>query len=250
MTLFNTALASIFGLLVGSFLGMLIPRLHHGHGGIVFGRSRCPHCKQTLRARDLIPLFSYLWLHGKCRHCREKIECWYPLTELSSALSFGLLYFETQNWTLWAWMAVYFFVLLFIFFYDLRYKEIHDAVMLPGIVLAFIASAFIGDPISSLIGAGLAAGFFALQFFISKGQWIGSGDIRIGAFMGLMLAWPLTLIGLLSSYILGSLISLLLLATKKATLKASVPLGPFLVLGTLLSYFWGDELLDLYFSIL
>ncbi len=250
MTSLYTLFAGFFGLIFGSFLSMLMPRLHDEEKGIFMGRSHCPHCKKELRARDLIPLFSYLWLRGHCSACKEKISFWYPATELVTGLSFALLYFQVQNPTLFLWLAPHFLVLIFIFFYDLRYKEIHDAVMLPAIVFALIASFSIGDAVSSLIGAAVAVSFFGLQYLLSRGRWIGSGDLRIGAFMGLLLGWPMTLIGLLSGYVIGSAISLILLATKNATPKTAVPLGPFLVLGTLLAFFFGDTLLDLYLQLL
>ena len=250
MTPFYSVLAGIFGLFFGSFLSMLIPRLHTGEKGIFFGRSHCPHCKTDLKAHDLIPLVSYLWLKGHCRQCKEKISFWYPVTELTTALTFGLLFFYVQSWTLFTWYALHFLVLLFIFFYDLRYKEIHDGVMLPSIVFAFIASVAIGNPLSSLLGAAVAVSFFGLQYLLSRGRWIGSGDLRIGAFMGLLLAWPMTLTALLASYIIGSLVSLLLLASKNATPKTAVPLGPFLLLGTMLTFFFGDFLVDFYLKLL
>lgn len=250
MILWNAVLCFIGGLLVGSFLSMLIPRLHFEEKGIVSGRSHCANCKKTLRARDLIPLFSYLWLRGKCQACKKTISFWYPVTELVSALLFAALYLQVQNWELFMWLAPHFFVLLFIFFYDLRYQEIHDAVMLPAIVFAFIATFWIGDVRSGLIGAAVGVVFFGLQYLVSRGKWIGSGDLRIGAFMGFMLAWPMTLLAIMVSYVIGSIVSLYLLATKAATAKTAIPLGPFLVAGTVLAFFFGDPILELYLSIL
>lgn len=250
MTPLFTVAAALFGLIMGSFLNMLIPRLHTGQGGILFGRSRCPHCKHNLQAQDLIPLLSFLWLKGKCRHCRVRIEFWYPLTEITLAVLFAVLYLQVQDLRLWLWLAPHFFVLTYIFFHDVRYKEIHDSVMIPGIIFAALAAFSIGNPVGAFIGAAVAGAFFALQYFISRGRWIGSGDIRIGLFIGFFLGWPMTLIALLLSYLAGSLISIVLLLRGKAALKTAVPLGPFLVLGTLLSFFWGDPILNFYYHLL
>lgn len=239
----------VLGLIVGSFLSMLIPRLHEDKKGIVAGRSECPHCHHTLGVLDLVPLLSYLALRGRCRYCKTPIAAWYPLTELATALLFGSLFLQTGSWAQFLWLAPLFAVLVFIFFYDLRYKEIHDAVMAPGIVYALFVAYNTGNLQSSLIGAGIAAGFFGLQYLLSKGKWIGSGDLRIGAFMGAMLGWQNTLLALFLSYILGSIIGIVLLATKKASGETAVPLGPFLVLGTLLSFFWGTQILEFYFSL-
>jgi prepilin signal peptidase PulO-like enzyme (type II secretory pathway) len=239
----------ILGLIVGSFLSMLIPRLHEDKKGIVAGRSECPHCHHTLGVLDLIPLLSYLALRGRCRYCKKPITAWYPLTELATALLFGSLFLSTADWANFLWLAPLFAVLVFIFFYDLRYKEIHDAVMAPGIVYALFLAWQMGHLQDSLLGAAIPVIFFGLQYLLSRGRWIGSGDLRIGAFMGAMLGWEATLLALLLSYVLGSVIGIVLLVTKKADGQTAVPLGPFLVLGTLLSFFWGDQLLAFYLSL-
>ncbi|MFA6024533.1 MAG: prepilin peptidase [Candidatus Gracilibacteria bacterium] len=226
---------------------MLIPRLHKGETGIVKGRSHCPNCKTVLRPQDLVPLLSFLALRGRCKSCKKPISWWYPLTELSSGLLLALLYFQVQNWELFAFLVPNFFVLLFIFFYDLRYKEIHDAIMLPAILYAFVANFWIGDIQSAAFGGAIGIGFFGLQYLISRGRWLGSGDIRIGAFMGFMLGWPFTPLAIFMAYILGSTVGIFLLLSKKANGKTAVPLGPFLAAGTVLAFFLGDPILDLYF---
>ena len=241
--------AAILGLVIGSFLNMLIPRLHQGEKGIFFGRSHCTECKKQLKGLELIPLISYLWLRGKCRHCKKHISLWYPATEIITALTFGILTLITPDLQTWLWQTGMFIILLFILFYDLRYKEIHDGVMIPGIVFAALASFFIGDFVDSLIGGVIGFTFFALQYVISRGRAIGAGDMRIGAFMGLMLGWHLTIVALVVSYIFGSIISLILLGTKKATGKTAIPLGPFLVFGTVIAFFYGNKILEWYLMI-
>jgi prepilin signal peptidase PulO-like enzyme (type II secretory pathway) len=241
--------ALLLGLIAGSFLSMLISRLHTGEKGIFFGRSMCPKCKHVLSPAELIPLFSYLFLRGKCSSCKKKISLWYPATEAGTALLFLLLALSSDNLYQFLLLAPTFLVLSFTFFYDLRYKEIHDAVLLPGILWAFLAALITGTTIPAIIGALIAAGFFALQYFLSGGRWIGSGDIRIGALMGLLLGWEKTLLALFLSYLIGSIISLYLLATRKASASTQVPLGPFLVAGTVIAFCLGDKLINLYFSV-
>lgn len=241
--------AGVLGLIVGSFLNMLIPRLHENTGGILNGRSQCQKCKIRLGALELIPVLSYLGLRGRCRKCKKAISFWYPLIELVTALSFIALTLYTTDLITWIFQLLLFSVLLFILFYDLRYKEIHDAVMLPGIAVAFIYSVLSGFPTSALIGGAIGFSFFALQYFASKGRWIGSGDLRIGAFMGLMLGWPSTLVALMTSYIIGSFTGILLLLSGKADRKTALPLGPFLVLGTLIAFFWGTELWSWFWTV-
>ncbi len=249
MTAYFLIIAAGLGLIMGSFLSMLIPRLHNDEKGIVKGRSHCFHCKKTLSVSELIPLVSYLIQGGKCKHCRKSIPAWYPIIELTTAITFVVLFFEFLDPTLWLINIFYFSVLLFILFYDLRYKEIHDAVMLPAIVVALILSIFTGNVVSSMIGGGIGFGFFALQYFASQGRWIGAGDMRIGAFIGLMLGWQLTLLALMLSYIFGSLISIALLVSGKADRKTAIPLGPFIVVGTMLAFFFGEKLIWLYLNL-
>lgn len=249
MILYYFFVAAIFGLMIGSFLNMLIPRLHKGQGGIFFGRSHCTSCGKQLRISELVPLVSYFWLKGKCFHCKKHISLWYPATEFVSALVFASLTLYASSFTMWVWYAFLFTVLLFILFYDLRYKEIHDGVMIPSILIAFIGTCFLGDPIDSLIGGVIGFSFFYLQYLVSRGKWIGAGDMRIGIFMGLMLGWNLTLIALVLSYIFGSLISIFLLLSKKASRKTAIPLGPFLVVGTAVAFFYGQRILEWYLLI-
>lgn len=246
MIFFLFAMSMVLGLIVGSFLSMLIPRLHNDEKGIVFGRSHCSRCKHVLTAWELIPLVSYLVQGGKCKKCKKSIGAVYPLTELATAITFGALFAHTMYWPEFLIYSILFSILIFIFIYDLRYKEIHDAVMLPGIFLAFAASFVVGDPINSLIGAAIGVGFFGIQWLISRGQWVGSGDMRIGAFMGFMLGWEKMILALIFAYILGSIIGVALLASKKADRKTALPLGPFLVTGTVVAFFWGQNLIEWY----
>lgn len=238
------------GLIFGSFLSMLSPRLHNGEKGIVKGRSHCANCKHVLGAAELIPLFSYLFQRGRCRHCKKSISAWYPASELTVlAMSVGLSFFfpDFKEW-LFAFPLV--FVLAFIFIYDLRYQEIHEAVLFPGIAYALVWGCFTYGWQSTLLAMGIGGVFFGAQFLLSKGRWLGSGDIEIGLFMGALLGWPNILIGLFSSYLLGSLIGIGLLVTQKAKGGTAVPLGPFLVIGSVLSFVWGEKLLSLYFNAL
>lgn len=247
MIAFNLILTLVLGLIVGSFLSMLIPRLHYEEKGIFFGRSHCSNCKKTLAARDLIPLFSFLINGGKCRFCKKKVSIFYPSIELTTALTFVALCVAHTNLVHFVISAFFFTILIFIFFYDLRFQEIHDGVMLPAILIAAVLVYFFGDIYSSLIAAAIAVFFFGGQYVISKGKWIGIGDLRIGIFMGLMLGWQKLLIAIFIAYILGSIIGLSLIALKKAGAKTAVPLGPFLVIGAAIAYFFGDQLIRQYY---
>ena len=138
----------------------------------------------------------------------------------------------------------------FVFIYDLRYQEIHEAVLLPGIVYAAIWACMMLGWQSTLLAMAIGGAFFGIQYVVSKGRWLGSGDIEIGLFMGAVLGWPQILLGIFSSYLLGSVIGIVLLLTKKAHQNSAIPLGPFLMIGTVLSFVWGEKLLSLYLNAL
>lgn len=236
----------ILGLIAGSFLGMLIPRLHFNEKGIFFGRSKCPNCNKKLKAIDLIPLVSFIALRGKCRSCKKEIAIWYPIIEASTSLMFFASAIFIKDFKTLLLTLPLLLVVIFIFFYDLRYKEIHDAVMIPGIIWGIIVSVVTGTLASSLIGALIGLAFFGAQYLISKGKWIGSGDIIIGIFMGITLGLANTIIAIMAGYLLGSIIGIFLLITKRADKKTTVPLGPFLAIGTIIAYTAGEKIINFY----
>ncbi len=244
------------GIAFGSFLTMLIPRIHEKEGGILFGRSKCFACKKKLQIRDLIPVLSYLWTRGKCRQCDKKVSAFYPIIELTTGTVFGLTYWlfpftDVSGMPLTMFYLLMSLILIFTFFYDLRYLEISDWVLIPGTMIALIATEFDATPnlLSALIGMGIGTSFFLVQIVISKGRWVGGGDIRIGAFMGALLGWQMTLAALVISYIIGSLVSIPLLISGDKKLDGKVPLGPFLVTGTFVVLFWGEQITDWYLNL-
>lgn len=244
------AIVLLVGLVLGSFLTVLIPRLHEGKEGILLGRSRCPSCDQVLHPLDLIPVLSYVFRLGRCGHCKTRISAWYPSIEVASALTSWVVYISFQDLGVWLYTFPIFFALLFIFFFDLRYQEIHDLIVIPAVLYTLVLQVILGNGVDSLMGATLGFIFFGGQYVISGGRWIGSGDMRIGALMGALLGWKLTLLAILVSYILGSLMALPLLLSGHLSRKSKLPLGPFLVLGTLVAFFYGTEILNFYHSLL
>jgi prepilin signal peptidase PulO-like enzyme (type II secretory pathway) len=247
--LFFAGLTFILGLILGSFLNVLIPRLHFEEKGIISGRSHCPKCEHELQWFDLIPLLSFASTGGKCRYCKTKVSWWYPSVEFTTGFMFMLLSLHHPDPITWVSQAFFFYILLFIFFMDLRYSEIHDLILIPAIAIALIGSFLNPEPLNLLIGGGIGFSFFAFQYLISKGVWVGAGDMRIGAFMGLLLGWKHTLIALFIAYLIGSTIGIILLSTKKANAQTAIPLGPFLVIGTTIAYFFGSPILTWFLNL-
>lgn len=252
------------GLLLGSFLNVIILRLKSGEK-IALGRSHCPHCGQTLAAYELVPLLSFILQKGRCRHCQKKISWQYPLVEFFTGGLFVLITytlvgglnpldaFYSYKIDLW-WLRDLFFVsvLIVIFVYDLKYYLILDKVTLPAIVIAWLFNWWWGFSFWGILFAVLLGfGFFAIQFFLSRGRWLGGGDLRLGALMGAMLAdWRLMIVALFLAYVIGAVASLFLLALKKKKLKSEVPFGVFLAIAAFIALGWGNEIVLWYQNLL
>lgn len=271
MTLSFTILSFILGAIIGSFLSVIIYRVRHNKKGISTGRSICTHCNKQLKVRYMLPLFSWLILRGKCGYCNKKISSHYFLLELMTGLLFVVAFLKWNFLVItpstitpeitnlnFDWFALKMYllhVLIFsffslIFFYDLLYKEVPDRFSLTSAAIAFSGNIVLGLQTipSMLIGAALLGGFFLLQFIISKGKWIGGGDIRLGILMGFLLGYKLGILALILAYAVGSLVSISLLVQKKVKGKTEIAFGPFLIIGSLIAIFYGPLIIDWYFS--
>lgn len=253
-----TFLLFIFGLFMGSFFGVVVSRLHSGEKGIFTGRSHCDHCNYTLTAMDLVPVFSWVFLGGKCRKCRKKISWEHPLLELLTGLVWASVGFFVPMGTspaLIAWTLFVVTVLWVIAVYDFKFMEIPDQISLPTIVVllfislgaTFCSSALpIPHLANALAGAAIPLGFFGLQIALSyvlKRDLVGGGDLRLGALMGIVLGWQITILALFLAYIIGALFAPLIIYAQKKHWKSEVPFGPFLALATYIALFWGTTLL-------
>ena len=242
------ALVVIFGAAAGSFLNVVVWRLHTGHS-IVRPRSFCPNCKTPLRWYDNIPLLSFILLTGRCRYCHKPISWFYPFGEGLTALLFLALYLRFGLTPQAAVFAFFSSFLVVLFIYDLRYYIIPDEISLSGIGVAVLLQWYLGAALQSLLLAGIiAAGFFGLQYIFSGGRWIGGGDIRLGALMGAMLGWPQVLVALFLAYLLGSVIGVSLVLGGRKQWSSKVPFGTFLTAATFVSFLYGPEILNWYLS--
>ena len=242
------------GAIFGSFFSAGIYRLRNKKAGFFFGRSICPKCKKKLLARDLVPIISFLLLQGKCRFCHKKIAASYFYLEILSVLAFGMLaFFGSSDLPQLIWSLVFVLVLIFLGIYDFLFFEIPDVISLPAIILALFSSFFVFTPLNfleSVIGCMIGGGFFLALVLLSNGRWMGGGDIRLGFLMGILVGWPNILTALFLAYILGSVISIILLIGNKKHLTDKVPFGTFLSLATFITMLYGDWLVAWYWSIL
>ncbi|MBI1866460.1 MAG: prepilin peptidase, partial [Candidatus Staskawiczbacteria bacterium] len=194
----------IFGLIIGSFLNCVIYRLEKEQS-FLKGRSFCPHCKYNLIWRDLIPVFSFLFLGGKCRYCHKKISIQYPLVELAAGIMFVLIFnlkfeifnqFEILQFPYLINLFFLFYIagsLIIIFVYDLKRYIILDKVLFPAIAIVFLYQLIFSFRFLNFnpLWAGLGAcAFFLFIFLVSGGRWMGFGDVKLAFFMGLFLGYP------------------------------------------------------------
>ncbi len=251
MTAFFITLALAFGLSLGSFANALVYRVHRG--ATLWGRSMCVSCHATLRNIDLLPVVSFLLLKGKCRDCQAPISLQYPLVEGAMALLFVLLFLfraplATGDWGLLARDLAAVFACVIIFLYDALYMEIPDVFSLPAIVLVFLLNSIfhLVPLLSMLIGLVVGGGIFLFQYLASRGRWVGGGDIRLGAFLGVLAGFPTVLVTLFMAYILGSAVALPLLLTKRAQLHTAIPFGMFLTVAGVATLFVGPIIVGWY----
>jgi len=242
---------TVLGTILGSFSSMLIHRLHFDESGILFGRSKCPKCQSVLRWFNLIPIFSWIKQKGKCYFCKEKIPKKYPTIEIVFGVLFGLFAERFFGTTLIIPMLISLFVLMILFFYDLWYMEVDERIVLPAILLAICWSFFRELNFQEyLIGGAVGFFFYSIQYTLSKGAWVGAGDMRLGALLGFLLGWKMLLLCLFVAYILGSLIGLWLVLFKNYGRKSALPMGAFLMPSGILFLYRGNELLSFYLQFL
>jgi len=257
MTMIIYLFIFIFGLIIGSFLNCVIFRIEKNEK-FLFSRSYCPNCKHQLNWRDLIPIFSFLFLKGKCRYCKKKISIQYPLVEIFTGILFVLfvLFFEIRFPIIDIREIGFLIIIPFlvvIFVYDLKHFIIPDKVIYPAIVIALIYNLQRCDLLgrSHLLFSALgAAAFFGAIVLISRGKWMGIGDIKLAFLMGLVLGFPNILAALFLAFFLGAIIGIGLIIFNRKTLKSEVPFGPFLVTGTLAALFWGEAIINWYLNLI
>lgn len=253
-----TLFGFFLGLLFGSFCAALIYRLRAGVS-IAKGRSVCPNCHIQLAWYHNIPVVSFVFLRGKCASCNQTISWRYPLIELLFGLLVGFVFWFHQSALvenpLFFRDVVIVCILAFIFLYDLLYQEIWDfsTWYVAGVLFVFhvippfvFSDSYVPSVGSMLIGSLIAGGFFAVQFFVSRGRWIGQGDIGLGVLMGVLLGWEKTLAALFLAYIIGALVGVWLLLTKQKEKGSEIAFGTFLSVASVVMLFYGDVLIDFY----
>jgi len=246
-----TIAAGVFGLLIGSFLNVVIHRLPRGQS-IVRGRSMCPKCKQTVRAYDNVPVISWIVLRGKCRACGWKIPGRYPLVELlTGAAAAGAMWASGPTLTA-LWVFAFLAIMIAITFIDWEHQIIPDPLSLGGTVLGWIGAVvclpitLVQSLVGSIVGAGLILAIALLYKAARKVDGMGGGDVKLMAMIGAFLGWQMVFAVLFVAAFAGSVYGIILLRKRGADGKTAVAFGSFLAPAAILMWFAGERLLSLY----
>ncbi len=261
----------ILGLSIGSFLNVLIDRIPNDESPFK-GRSYCDKCKKTLKWYDSIPLISYLYLKGRCRYCRSHISFYYPLVEIVTGVMFVIAFayvyglqstdyslpFSTFNSQLSIFIYSLFILSSFIviFFTDLKYGIIPDKIVYSSTVISFLYLIPFGFAqgelntkyliLGSLLSGLGAFGFFLALFLITKGKGMGFGDVKLAFLIGIILGFPKIIVAFYLAFLTGALVGSILIIWGKKKLKGgTIPFGPFLIIGAVLSLFFGEKIIHL-----
>jgi leader peptidase (prepilin peptidase)/N-methyltransferase len=252
-----TIVFALLGLAVGSFLNVCIDRLPQNKS-IAYPPSHCEACQHKLSAKDLIPVFSYLRLHGRCQYCQTSIPRKLLWVELATAVIFALLYWHYQLNPELGVMAFYACLFIIIFVIDLEHSLILNKVVYPTMVVALLLSLYPWPWFSESIGMrvayaalGGAIGFvvFLLIALVSRGG-MGWGDVKLAALIGLATGFPLVFVAIIMAAILGGIVAVVLLVTRRRGRREMIPFGPFLAVAAMVTLLWGSNILSWYLGLM
>jgi len=256
-------LTFIIGLIVGSFLNVCIYRIPR-ELSIIYPASHCTECGYNLSWFDLIPLFSYMGLRGRCRSCGSPISLRYPLIELLTGIVFlmqYIMYGLTPAFMIYAFLMS---ILIVVFFIDLEHMIIPNKLVMLAAIAALVvalANAFVpldiyGDTRwwNPFLGALLGSGFLLMvavlgSLIFNSDEAMGGGDIKLMLPLGLLLGWRLTILTLFLSVLIAGGVGILLLALKITSRKSLIPFGPFIVIACFISIMWGYQIINWYWGI-
>lgn len=256
----------ILGAALASFAHCWANRLYLSEG---FGRrSYCPKCQTRLAWYDNLPILSYLFRLGRCAYCRQKINSDYLISEIGGAaclaIAFVVVWFKLGGETL-VWPMLYGYkswlivgqalfgltILLLTFWSDYWWMAVFTKPLLGGSLFFVVTNLMLGKSWLNILFGGLfGALFFTSQFLVSRGKWVGEGDIYIGLILGVWLGWPLIFPAIISAYMLGSIIAVSLLIVGKKSWASKLPMGVFLAPSAWFFYFYGHELWRSYLNFL
>lgn len=255
MDIFIIVFGFLWGSVLASFFGSLTFRLITDKKLLLRKRSFCPECKHDLSAIDLVPIVSFVVTKGRCRYCRKKIPTRYLSGELVCGLMWSICAYGV--WTNAAFWRTDFLVLgsalalvltalvvVDVFYYILPH-ELNGLALLA--VLALLRFELIPERLWAVI---IAVGFFLALFVITRFKGIGFGDVILSVWFGYGLGVPVVVVGMMLSFIYGAVVGLIMMGFGKSKMKSALPFGPFLILGFVTAFFWGEKIVRWYVSML
>jgi leader peptidase (prepilin peptidase)/N-methyltransferase len=250
-TSFLTFFFFILGLIIGSFLNVLVYRLRNNE--TLMGRSMCRSCSRQICWYDNIPLLSFAVLRGRCRDCQAPISWQYPALELITGVLFvavGIYFFSYEDWSSWSetvWLLTTVSCFIVVAAYDMRHMEIPIMPLIVAAIAALLFFAweyhlnglFLGSRFGlGLLGAAAVGAFFFSLVYVSNETWMGWGDVWLGCVAGMIVGLPLALFMLTVSFASGSIVGIAGMYLEGKSLKSRMPFGPFLVIGTMAAIFF------------
>lgn len=249
-----TTLVFVFGLIWGSFLSVIVNRVD-SLSTVFLSRSRCQTCKKTLGPLDLVPLLSFAFLQGKCRHCRGKISLEYPLIELLSGLLLLAIYLKFSISLFSVILALSISCLLVASFLDAKAMEVDLWLFIAGIVFGlawyFGQSGFSSQVFILLAWGTLVATVLPLTFYlVSREKWMGLGDVFFALWAACILGFPEALVAIFIAFLSGAVFGIILLIVKGKISGIKVPFGPFVAFGAVAALLYGHQIVEFYLKLI
>jgi leader peptidase (prepilin peptidase) / N-methyltransferase len=239
------ALAALAGAIVGSFLNVVVHRLPRGES-LVKPRSRCPECEAQIAPYDNVPVISWLWLRGRCRHCAAHIPFRYPAIELLTAVTFAAVTAVRGADADLLLELPFAAVLIAVAVIDLEHHIVPNRVVVPAAVWGLLAAVLVaGSDLPELLIAGAVAFLALLLAALAYPAGMGMGDVKLAGVMGLYLGLAVAP-ALLAAFLAGSIVGIAIVVHEGGSRKRGVPFAPFLALGGLVGLLAGPELVELY----
>ncbi len=247
----------LLGIVIASFLNVCIDRLPRGES-LIFPASHCDSCHHPLAIKENIPIFSYLWLRGRCRYCQAPIPRRVLWVEIGTGALFGFTCWRYELSSELAIALLYICLFIVILVIDLEHRLVLNKLVFPAMAVALLISAFfsifsvqseiVPEIQDAAIGGGIGLGLFLLVVIVSRGG-MGWGDVKLVALIGLVTGFRLVFVALLMGIILGGVVAVLLLALKVKGRKEAIPFAPFLSLATIATLLWGNDILNWYLGL-
>lgn len=246
---FMYIVVGLLGLFIGSFLNVCICRIPYDQS-IAFPPSHCTSCNHKLGVLDLVPLFSWLFLGGKCRYCKEKISVQYPIVEFANMTIWILMFAKFGLSLQFLLISILFSLLLVLTIIDIYHMILPDSLVICTLIISVLYTVFVRQQyLDSLFGLLVGGGFFLLIVLLSKGAAMGWGDVKLMAVLGILLGFKPAILACGAAFIIGAVVSVILLMNKKVGGKTAVPFGPFICIGAVISLLYAEPIMNLYLSL-